>query len=227
MDFGIGTLIYVALAFGILGFLARDQLLLRLLMLGSTFNYLFYYGFVNDTPLWDPIFANLALGLANLTMICVIVIERSTIGMSSDEHAFYRRFPMMTPGQFRRLRRAARPVQGPAVLVRQGLPVRQLFYVHDGSVTVEKDGHRFTIGPDVFVGEVAFITGATASASVTVPETARVLGWTHDELDRLFRRMPSLRVALLAHLNADMARKVAASTPIERAAIAPPATDHA
>lgn len=226
MTLGIETLIYVALCFGILGFLARDQLVLRLLMLGSTVNYILYYALVGATPLWDPIYANFALGAANLLMIFVIAAERTSFTMSTDDLAFYRRFPLMTPGQFRRLMRAGCHSIGPRPLVREGTRVDTLYFVKDGTATVEKDGQRFVIGPDVFVGEVAFITGGTASATVTLSAGATALGWSHEALARLFRRMPSLQAALLAHLNMDMARKVARSGPPAPVPAAPPPRGH-
>lgn len=210
--FSIEALVYCALAFGILAFLLRDELRLRLLYICSLNLYILYYYFAAEAPLWAPIFANGALIAANLLMIGIIVTERSTIGMSAADREFFRSFPLMKPGQFRVLRRVSRDVEGPVTMVTQGAPVTELFFICEGRAEVDKSGQRFPIGPDCFVGEVAFISGTPASATVHLEEGARAVCWSHADLTRLFRRKPSLRVALLAHLNEDLARKVAASS---------------
>lgn len=214
LGLGIETLVYVALAFGLLGFVARDELRLRLLMLCASAMYLLYYGFVNETPLWDPILANGALAAVNVTMIGIVVMERSTLFMSAPDTALYRRFPLMTPGQFRRLKRLARESSGPATLCKQTAPITSLHYIREGVAHGVKDGQSFSLPPHCFVGEVGFVTGRPASATVTIAEGTRVLSWTHADLSRAFERMPSLRIALMAQLNADMAHKVAGSRPV-------------
>ena len=99
----VGVLVYVALAFGVMGFLARDELHWRGLMLAATGFYLCYYFFIAESPLWDAFIANSLLGLVNLSMIFVVIVERSTFGMSREKIDLFRMFPLLTPGQFRKL----------------------------------------------------------------------------------------------------------------------------
>lgn len=211
----VAALVYVAFAFDVFGFLARDELMLRLLMLIASGFYLLYYFLVADTPLWDAIYTNGALAAVNLAMIVVVVLERTTFAMTAETAALFRMFPLLSPGQFRRLIRACDEIEAPGteVLVRQGERPDSLYFIIDGSVDVTKDGRATTIGGGVFIGEIAFLTHVPATATVSVAPGTRYLRWRVDDLGRAMRRSPSLKTALLGHLNLDLARKVAQSHP--------------
>ena len=60
------TLIHLGALLYILGFLVRDELLLRLLVLGGSGLYILYYFLFPATPLWDAIITSLILGVANI-----------------------------------------------------------------------------------------------------------------------------------------------------------------
>lgn len=211
----VGTLVYIALALQLVGFLARGELRLRLFMLAASVFYLLYYFRIADEPLWDALAVNLALVLVNTTMICVILVERTTIGMSGDRRALYAQFEGLLPGHFRRLLRLATDVRvdGETRIVEAGALLDRLFFVIDGPLVVEKDGSAVEIGGGTFIGEVAYLTGRPASASVRLGPSARYLCWRRDDLDRMTRRSPNFRNALLARINADLAVKVAGSMP--------------
>ncbi|WP_417727119.1 Crp/Fnr family transcriptional regulator [Roseovarius sp.] len=212
----IGILVYMAFVFDFFGFLARDELLLRLLMLAASVLYLFYYYHVADTPLWDAITTNAVLGAANLAMIGVVILERTTFSMSKETEALFQQFPMLTPGQFRRLLKSARTiaVTAPRTLTMAGTPVKRLWYVHEGALRIDKTGQETLVEAPMFVGELAFLTGAQASASVTAEPGARILEWDAAELHRLLRKSSKLHVALQAQFNADLVRKVTHSAPL-------------
>lgn len=212
----VSGLIYGALSFGVMGFLARDELLLRLLMLAASALYLVYYYNVASVPLWDAILANAILATVNIAVIAVVVLERTTFYMTKDTEVLFRQFPMLTPGQFRRLLKAAREVEvaEPLGLTRAGAPVDRLWYVHDGTLRICKGGRESRVEAAMFVGELAFLTGAPASASVLAEPGARVLEWDAAELRRLIRKSPKLNIALQAQFNADLVRKVTQSAPL-------------
>lgn len=211
----VGSLVYIALALQVIGFLARDELRLRLFMLGASAFYLLYYLRIAGEPLWDAFAVNLSLALVNAAMIAVVVAERTTIGMSRDSLALYARFEGMLPGHFRRLLRAAADIRVPdeARITVQGTPLDRLYFVIDGPVTVDKDGSAVVIGGGTFIGEVAYLTGRPASATVRLGAGARYLSWRREDIDRMTRRSPNFRNALLARINADLAAKVAGSLP--------------
>lgn len=219
MDWQIGlsvsALVYLAFLFGVLGFLARDELLLRLLMLGASALYLVYYYHVTAAPLWDSVITTAVLGGVNLVMIAVVVLERTTLSMSADSAALLRHFPMLSPGQFRRLLHSGRRVSvtEPVVLTRENAPVDRLWYVYEGALRIDKAGGMSRVDNAMFVGELAFLTGAPASASVSVEAGARYLEWDAPALQALIDKSPGLHVALQAQFNSDLVRKVTASVP--------------
>ncbi len=221
MDFSnevaTGALVYIAFGLGIAAFIMRDELWLRLLMLTASGFYICYYYLVNEAPLWDAIITNSLLAAVNFVMICIVLTERSRIFMSREMTSVFGFFPRLTPGQFRRLMRAARMVTADEALdiATEGQSLDRLYFILDGGVTVEKHGHRVALPAGIFIGEVAYLTKQFASASVRLASGSRYLVWNSGDLERLTTRFPALGNALLAHLNIDMAAKVANSHPIE------------
>ncbi|WP_298492723.1 cyclic nucleotide-binding domain-containing protein [uncultured Maritimibacter sp.] len=211
----IALLVYAAFFFDLFGFLARDELWLRLLMLAASALYLVYYYSVADRPLWDAIITNAVLAGANLIMICVVVLERTTLAMPQETAALYRRFPMLTPGQFRRLLKLgeAHDPEAPVVLTEAGAPVEHLFYVVDGSVEIEKSGRASALPAGVFIGELAFLTGQSASATVSVKPGTRYIRWDTATLRRAMDRSEKFKVAMSAQFNTDLVAKVSQSLP--------------
>ncbi|MEL7345645.1 MAG: cyclic nucleotide-binding domain-containing protein [Pseudomonadota bacterium] len=214
---GIGILVYLAFVLDLAGFLARDELRWRVLMLGASGLYLVYYYYVTDVPLWDAIRTNAALAAVNLAMIGVVVVERSTFAMRRDTRALYQLFPMLSPGQFRRLLRSATKLRAmeTRVLTREGKTLDEMFFIVEGAVEVAKGQSVSVIEPGTFIGEIAYLTKQGASATVSIAQGTRYLRWSHSDLDAMTTRSAGLRVALVAHLNLDLARKVAASQPVQ------------
>lgn len=218
MIFGlsIGVLVYAAFVFDFFGFLARDELLLRLLMLAASALYLFYYYLVAGDPLWDAIITNGALGAVNLMMIFVVITERTTFSMSAAMTELYRMFPLLSPGQFRKLHRLADhgKAETGRVLTTEGEHLDRLYFISHGSVDVEKGGEVVPVPAPAFIGEIAFITNNPASATVRTREETQMISWDHATLESLFRQRPALKVAVSALLNTDLAHKVAKSRPM-------------
>lgn len=205
------NIVHVGALFYLAGFLFRDQLMLRGLIIAGDFIYILYFLFAPDVPLWGGVFWSTVFVLVNVWMIARIVADRTHFAMSEDEQRLFRLLDGLSPGEFRRLMRIAawRDVEGEVALTEEGKPLERLYYVLDGAITIDKAGHSFTIPPQVFIGEVAFLTGRPASATVTVGDGARFVAWEKAALRRLQLRAPSLTIALHAALNKDMAEKVA------------------
>jgi hypothetical protein len=214
-------LVYLAFAFALAGYLARDELWLRLLMLLASVNYLAYYYTVTEEPLWNAILTSGTLAFVNFVMIGIVILERTTFAMSRQVAAIFRSFDMLTPGQFRRIMRygTVRTADDTVRLTTEGMRVEKLYYVTAGTVIVTKEGRRTEIPPRIFVGEIAYATGNVASATVELAPGSVWVEWDQDRLRRLARRFPALGVALVAQFNADLLGKVATSQPIGRTAV--------
>lgn len=207
--------IYIAFSLQMIGFMARDELWLRLLMLGGTFFYLFYYATIAGQPLWDSLITNSLLGAINIVMIAIVLLERTTLSMGSEMAELYKSFNLLSPGQFRRLLRAAkrRTVTEPEVITEDGKPLTSLYFVECGPILIEKFGETVEMEPRQFIGEIAYLKDVPASAKVTLGEGARYLEWDCNAMRRLLQRHRSLGVAMVAQLNIDLSEKVAVSRP--------------
>ena len=218
MFFAVGLLVWIALGFYALGFLFRDELILRALVFAGTVFYILYYMFAAASPLWDAIFSSAALLVINAWMIVVIVRERSTFGIPESDLQLLDIFHTLTPGQFRFLMsKATRHTQeGIAVLTEEGQPVHNVYYVQAGPVMVGKGDALGGIDHDIFIGELTFLRGGGASATISVGPGAKYLSWSHAELETMMERKPAFRNAMIALFALDMANKVAKSIPVAR-----------
>ena len=205
------NLIHIAAAIFLSGFLFRDQIMLRGLVIVGNIVYVAYYYVVVDHPLWGGIFWSVVGIVINAVMIGRIVADRAHFGLSVDERAVHAGLDTLTPGEVRRLMKAGRwqTAGKEAVISQEGRPLGELVYVLDGRATVEKAGARLELALPAFVGEVAFLTQRPASATVRLAPGTRYVSWEMGTLQRLLLRAPSLRIGLGAALNRDMAEKVA------------------
>lgn len=207
--------IYAAFSLQMIGFMARDELWLRLLMLGGTMFYLIYYATIAGQPLWHSLITNTLLGAINIVMIAIVLLERTTLSMNAETADLYKSFHLLSPGQFRRLLRAAkrRTVTDPVVITEEGEPLTSLYFVERGPILIEKFGETVELEPHQFIGEIAYLKDVPASAKVTLAEGARYLEWDCKTMRRLLQRRRSLGVAMVAQLNIDLSEKVAVSRP--------------
>ena len=205
------NIVHIGAAFYLAGFLFRDQLMLRALIIAGDVVYILYFLLAPDVPLWGGVFWSAVFVVVNGWMIARIVADRTHFGMSEEEQRLFRLLDGLSPGEFRRLAKIGHwhRGEGATVLTEEQKPLDRLYYVLDGAITIDKGGHRFEIPPETFIGEVAFLTGRPASATVTVRDNAHYVVWDKAALRRLQMRAPSLSIALHAALNKDMAIKVA------------------
>ena len=213
------NLIWLAFLLQLLGYAARDELRLRALMLTGGVIYILHFLFLSGGPLWSSVTTNALLVTINAVVTGIVVLERTMIGITGESADIFRRFPILRPGQFRKLIRAGavQTATGDAPIIRQGDRVETLFFVLDGNAVVSKGGQSTDIGPDVFLGEVAYLTGVRASATVCLAPGTRFVAWPHDRLRQMIQRSPEMKMAVVALLNQDMAGKVASSLPTELA----------
>jgi hypothetical protein len=205
------NIVHVGAALYLAGFLFRDQLMLRGLIIAGDLVYILYFMLAPEVPLWGGVFWSAVFMIVNTWMIARIIADRTHLRLSDDDQRLFRLLDGLSPGEFRRLMKIGtwHRADGPTVLTNEGQSLGRLYYVLDGAITIDKAGHSFAIAPETFIGEVAFLTGRTASATVTVGDNATYVSWDRAALRRLQMRAPSLTIALHGVLNKDMAAKVA------------------
>lgn len=210
--------VHLALLFYVIGFLTRDELILRVQVLAGTLFYILYYFFISDAPLWEAILGSTAIAAANLYSSFIIMRERSTLGMSADERALYKKFHTLKPGHFRRIMKHAKTwrVEEDHVLVHKNTQVDHLYYVHSGAVEISRGGKTARLESGHFLGELAFLKGTPASATVTAKVGAEVIMWDQITLKSIMETSPMISNAIVALFNEDLATKVFASWPEDR-----------
>jgi predicted signal transduction protein with EAL and GGDEF domain len=219
-------ILFVGLLFKFAGFAVRDELWLRILVTtGLTCDVIFYS--VRAEPVPQSVAANVLLVSINLVLLLLIVTERTTWRMSADDRTLYQSFPTLTPGQFRRLKRIMRreTVDPGTPLTLEGKPVDELMLVYAERIEIAKAGATFPIAGPAFVGEIALLTGNVSSASVHLPEGGTVVRIPLETLKARMARAPSLSNAMIALFGQEMARKVADSVPMDRAAMSRPQSE--
>jgi CRP-like cAMP-binding protein len=84
-------------------------------------------------------------------------------------------------------------------LVREGEHGRELYVIVDGTVRVTRKGRKVaTMGPGDFFGELALISGAPRSATVTTETDATVMVLDPRRFDVVLDREPQVLRAVLA-----------------------------
>lgn len=211
-------LVQFAFIFYSLGFLARDELWLRCLLLTGTGFYLLYYYNIEETPLWDAIITSGILGAINLGMIILLVFERTTFAMDEQTAKTYTSFDTLSPGQFRKVMKLATTVQVQidTKLSDQNAPIDHLYLVTDGGAKVEKSGTANVLSAPLFLGEIGFLLDGKASASVTVQQGGTYTYWAATDLRKLMDGAPAIRNAMIALFSRDLAEKLGRSAPAEQ-----------
>jgi hypothetical protein len=208
-----GLLVHLAALCQILGFLMRDQIWLRALVLTGNALYAVYYFVYPATPLWDAMFWSGTMLLANAVMIVVILRDRRMQDLSDDKLSVFQAFGNMVPGDFRRLMEIARvhTVGRPTILTRLDTPPVRLFYVIDGTLEIRRRDRDMTVkAAGQFIAEIGFLLGTPATATVTLAPGGRYIEWDRARLDTLLARRPAIRLAIEQAMNRDLARKLAA-----------------
>lgn len=210
-EIGPGLLVHVAALTQVAGFLLRDQLRLRALVaVGGGLYLLYYYYFAPAAPLWEAMFWSATMVSVNLVMIALIARNRSHRALSDDALRMYGAFSAMEPGDFRRLLRLARvfDADAPVTLTRLGEQADRVFYVIHGTAEIARADRALSAQGPMFIGEMRYLLGCAASATVTVAPGARVAEWDAATLRRFCARHDRISRALEVAFNRDLALKL-------------------
>lgn len=198
-------------------YLVKDILWLRLLAVAASVAGIAYNYFVPSPPLWLVIYWNLLFLSINLYQIAAIVRERRGVAFTEEERELYETlFRDFAPFEFMKLLRAGRWLTAARgeVMAREGEPLAEVMLVYNGSVSVEVGGSEVArLRDGSFIGEMSFISGGEATASVKALEETRYLSWPKRELRALLNRNPSMRFAMQTILSTDLMKKLVSASP--------------
>ena len=204
------NIVHLAALLYLSGFLFRNQVLLRLLIVVGDLVYMLYFYFAPAQPLWGGIFWSAMFTLVNLTIVGQIVMDMVNFNLTVNQRKLFRLLEDLTPGDFRKLLKVGKFEEAPArkLLSFENKPLDKLYFVINGNLSVEKRGRRALTGSRTFIGEDAFLLSRPAAATVFAEPGAVYFVWHVKPLRQLLERQPALKTALGHVLNRNLAHKL-------------------
>jgi hypothetical protein len=195
-----------------IAYLVKDILWLRLLSVAACFAGMAFNYLVPATPLWIVIYWNILFALINIVQIGIIIKERSEVKFTDEEKELYETlFKNFAPFEFMKLLRVSswQTAARGDVIAHEGEPLDAVMLIYNGRASVEIKGEPFAELKDGdFIGEMSFITGGVATATVTAVQPTRYLSWKKEDLVKLLDRNPSMRFSMQSLLSTDLTRKL-------------------
>ena len=104
--FSLDYLVHAGALLFLMGFVVRDQLLLRGFIVIGTIFYVIYYLLLPE-PLWSALSWNSLFIIINCVMMFLIYSDRAKFSMTKEEEQLYGSFYTLSPGEFRKLMKIA------------------------------------------------------------------------------------------------------------------------
>ncbi len=194
----------------LLAYLVRDQILLRAVIILGTIFYIVYY-ILMEAPLWSALLWNVSFVVINLIMIVVIYSDKTSFVMSEKEAKLYQVFYTLSPGEFKKLLKIADWFDGSSEekITTEGEIPSRLYFIINGEALIARDDKKFIVGPNVFIGELAYLTKKPATATVKLTDKVVAISWKTTSLTKLLASNPQMKIAFDGLLNQDLAAKLA------------------
>jgi hypothetical protein len=197
-----------------LSFAVRDVVWLRCLSIGASSLQIAYELLKPEGRMVTVTWHSLFIGIHVYRIIRIVLGERA-VRFSEDERELHETiFRNFTKLEFMKLLRAgawkdAEPGTPDAMLSCEGQPLDHVMLIVQGMADVQCTGKTVAqLRDGQLIGEMSFLTGEPASATVTVTQPTRYLAWRKDELKALRTRNPSLRFAMDTVIGTDLSRKL-------------------
>jgi hypothetical protein len=198
-------------------YLLKDILWLRTLTILSCFAGIAFNYFVPATPLWTIIYWNVLFTAINVVQVAIIIKQRSGVHFTEEEKELHDTlFKNFAPFEFMKLMRVGKWLEAKQgeVLATETKPIDSIMLIYNGLVGVESKGQEVAKLKDGnFIGEVSFITGGAATATVRALMPTRYVAWPKESISQLLNRNPSMRFAMQAMLSTDLSKKLMRRAP--------------
>ena len=209
----VESLIHAGYVLTALAFLVRDILWLRLLALSANLCMCMAAYGLGDEPRWAVVAWAGAFAAINLGHSAWLLYERDLRRFTEEEQRLRETaFESLDAVCVRRLLRCGRWVDfdQQKSLTLQGVHPDDLLLISEGEAAVFLGGRiaqRLKRGK--FVGEIGFLNGEPATATVMAVTPLRCLSWNAAELRRFLERHPEVRSVFHAAVGKDLAEKIA------------------
>ena len=203
-----GHLAYALLA---LSYFLTSMYWLRLVAILGCIAEIFYFSLTGGNLFagitWTVIFI-----LINLYQLFWLIRERMSLRLPEKEGPLLREaLSGLDDAQISRLLQAAewKDFQHGDILTRQDAPVDALYFLCSGRANVEVNKSLVTfLEKGSFVGEIAYLTGNPATATVVIDEAARVLKFSKMRMAKVIAADPQINGIIYQLLGRDLAMKM-------------------
>ncbi len=207
---------HIAYTVGLLSFMLKDILWLRLITIVSACLCIVYNYAAPLEPMWVPIYWNLALAGVNIFQIAVIFHGRRTVIFDEKEKWLYTNvFPNFTAVDFKRLMKSAswNSSSPGETLIMEGQSDCNLMLITNGKCAVElAEGPVAELLNGDFIGEMSFLSGKAASANVKAAEKIDYIVWDRAELTSLFNKSPVIYNEMKSVISNQLTEKIIKTT---------------
>jgi hypothetical protein len=195
-----------------LSFFMRDMLMLRIFaMAGNLVGVIFNY-FVPGGPIWLVMFWLSLFFMINFVRIITLIIERRGVSFSEEERELFQTiFQSFSPVEFMKLMRLGewRTAEPGVALANQEEALADLKLIYNGEVAIYKDEQEVDRSRDgTLIGEMSYIQGGNATATVLVERLTRYVSWPREELRKLLKRNPTMDLSMRTVFSQDLVRKL-------------------
>ena len=149
----------------------------------------------------------------NSFRIVGIIVEHRSIDFSEEELELHETvFQSFSSVEFMKLMRIGewRVAESGHWFVQQGNTIEGLKLLFNGEVVIERGGKEVgRVRDGSMIGEMSFIQGGAATATVTSTRPCHYIVWPKDKLRQLLKRNPSMDIAMKHVFSMDLTRKLA------------------
>jgi len=226
-------LLYAAFALQTVSLFVREILWLRVLSAFGTLVAIVVLALISAEPQLETIpFAEsvfsvrsallwlVIMFVSNFVQIVRIIRTRQSLRWTEEELDVRRTiFHHCSPSQFRTLMNLAqwRTLNAGEILALEGRHITTLTLIYDGLALVQAEQAALaTLGRGSFIGEMSFLTGNPASATVRTIQPTRCLSWRVEELRKAMQNDEGLKAAMQAVFSKDLLEKLAQQQAEER-----------
>jgi hypothetical protein len=201
-------LVHIGYAVMILGFMARDILVLRAVLAAAQI-ILALYAFGISVPAitaWNAVLATI-----NTSWAMLILHERRQVQVPPELQGIHgTQFTAMTAAEFLRWWKLGRTESmHDAALTRDGVDPTALYFILDGHAQVRRaDAVIAELSAGCFVAEMSLITGKPANADVFAQGVLRVQRWARRDLHDLRTRDLGMWIKVQSAIGSDLVRKI-------------------
>ncbi len=187
--------------------LLKNELWLRILLTVTAAGFIVWGSMIDNGSVifWNSLFAAISI-----LAIVRLINERRSIELNEELASVKSHLlPTVSNRDFLTFWGLGTVRDTEAPLTTEGSQVDELMLILEGEASVKSGDREIArLGAMDIVGEMSFVTGEAASATVVPVDSVRVHCWSRSELDMLGDLEPRLVEPLLTGINRDMADKM-------------------